>query len=139
VTVDDIKGVVDVERHRRGWGIIVGAIEINHDSPSSGRDRVTKDVRPTRNGRLREQIGSRVGQPPSGELECRIGIQIVSDVPPSKAAVIFLRSTAGNENGNKLSSVMSERSGNLQPGGSCNIGAMAQMVCVILRPAGPIG
>jgi hypothetical protein len=31
VTVNDIEGVVDTERHRRGWGLIAGAIEIDHD------------------------------------------------------------------------------------------------------------
>ena len=75
VAVDDVAGVVDVERHRLGLsrvgvhpGIHQGVGEADHVAQARG-------VLEPRQGRLRAQIGPSVGQAPAGELEGRVGAQ----------------------------------------------------------------
>jgi hypothetical protein len=48
VTVNDIEGVVEIERHRRGWGLIAGAIEIEHDPRHANEVAQRERVLPAR-------------------------------------------------------------------------------------------
>ena len=80
MAVNDIDGVVDVERHRLGRGLVAGAIEIDHDPHQANKVGQPGRVLPARDGRLRAQIGAAVGQPAASELEPRIGAQPVEVV-----------------------------------------------------------
>jgi len=80
VAVDDIDGVVNVERHRRWRGGVAGAIEIDHDPHQADKVAQRGRVLPARDGGLRAQIGSGVGQSPAGELERRVAAQSVKIV-----------------------------------------------------------
>jgi hypothetical protein len=77
VAMDDIEGVVDVERDRRRRGGVAGAIEIDHDPHQADQIAQGWCVLPARDGRLRAQVDAAVGQPSTGELEPRIGAQPV--------------------------------------------------------------
>ena len=80
MAVDDIHGVVNVERHRRWRDAVAGAIEIDHDPHQADEVAQRGRVLPARDGGLRAQIGSGVGQPPAGELERRVAAQSVEVV-----------------------------------------------------------
>jgi len=72
VAMDDVDSVVDVERHRLGW--VGTALTVDVDHGPHQPDDLTQGGRvlPTRDGRLRAQIRSAVGQPISGELEAGV-------------------------------------------------------------------
>ncbi len=93
VAVNDIKGVIDVERHRRGRRRIAGAIEIDHDTHQPGQVAQRGRILPARDGRLRAQIDPAVGQPAAGELECRIGAQ------PVKVVAVLITARNGEDAG----------------------------------------
>ena len=80
MAVDDIHGVVNVERQRRWRDGVAGAIEIDHDPHQADEIAQRGRVLPARDGGLRAQIGSGVGQPPAGELERRVAAQSVEVV-----------------------------------------------------------
>src|SRR5712664_2507689 len=80
VAVDDIEGVVDVERHRYWRGGVAGAIEIDHHAHQANKVAQGWRVLPARDGGLRAQIDAAVGQPATGELEGRIQAQPVEVV-----------------------------------------------------------
>ena len=86
MAMDDIDGVVNVERHRCWRGGVAGAIEIDHDPHQADEVAQRGRVLPARDGRLRAQIGSGVGQPPAGELERRVAAQSVEIVAVFVAA-----------------------------------------------------
>jgi len=76
----DIAGVVDIERDglwRRG---VTGAIKIDEDAAQLHNFAQGRRVLPTRHGRLRAQIVSRIGQSPAGKLEGGILAQMVEVV-----------------------------------------------------------
>ncbi len=80
VAMHHIHRVVDVQRHRFGRPEIAGAVEIDHgvaqahDLAQGGR------ILAARHGGLGAQVASAVGQAPAGELEARVGAQVVEVV-----------------------------------------------------------
>ena len=91
VTVDDIKSVIDVERHRCGRGRIAGTIEIDHDTHQPDQVAPRRRVLPARAGRLRTQIGPPFGQPPAGQLERRVA------APPVEIVAVLLAASNGED------------------------------------------
>ena len=80
VAVDDVAGVVDVERHLGGRRRIAGEPQIEHDPAEADHRAQVGRVLPARDGRLRAQIPSAVRQPAAGELERRVEAQAVEVV-----------------------------------------------------------
>lgn len=108
--VDHVVRVVDVERYRLGRGRIAGAVLIHHHRHQPQHLAQAGRILPAGHCRLRAQI------PPASSLSARPSRRSASASsttppseamrPPSKAAVNFLRLTAGNAKGNIVSSVM---------------------------------
>ena len=78
--VDDIDGVVDVQRHLARRACVAGAIDIDHGVAHRRHLMARRRVLPARDGRLRTQIAAAVRQAPAGQLEGGIGAQIVEVV-----------------------------------------------------------
>lgn len=79
-----VDGVVDIERHRRRRRRIAGTPEIDHH-PHQAQDLAQRrGVLPARQGRLRAQVRSAVGQAAAGQLEGRVaaqGVEVVGIFP----------------------------------------------------------
>ena len=80
MAVHDIAGVVDVERDGRGLAFVGGHPLIDERIGQPDRVFQRRRVLQPRQRRLRTQIAARVGQPPAGELESRIGAQKIEIV-----------------------------------------------------------
>ncbi len=78
--MDDIDGVVDVQRHGARRTGIAGAIKIDHRVGQAHDLAQIRCVFPARYGRLRAQVATTVGQTPAGELEAGIGAQMIEVV-----------------------------------------------------------
>jgi len=78
--VHDIGRVVDVEGDGGRWAGIAGAIEVDQGVGHAHHLAPSRRVLPTRHRRLRAQIAAAVGQAVAGQLEGRIGAQVVEVV-----------------------------------------------------------
>ena len=75
--VHDIDGVVDVQGDGTRRTRIAGAVDVDHGVGQAHDLAQIGCILPTRHGWLRAEIASAVGQAPAGELEARIGAQVV--------------------------------------------------------------
>ena len=80
MTVNDIDGVVDVERDRARRIGIAGAVDVDHGVGQAHHLAQGRRIFPARDGRLRAQVDATVWQPPAGQLEAGIGAQIIEVV-----------------------------------------------------------
>ena len=80
MAVDDIAGVVNVERD--GCWLARVAIHpcVNQGVGQSDHVTQARSILQARQGRLGTQITAGVRQPPAGQLECRVGPQMIEVV-----------------------------------------------------------
>ena len=86
VAVDDVAGVVDVERHLGGRHRVAGEPQIEHHPAEPDHAAQIGRVLPAGHRRLRAQVPAAVRQPAAGELERRIETQAVEIVGVLPAA-----------------------------------------------------
>ena len=80
MAMNDVERVVDVERHAFGRRGIARQPKIDQGLAEADDGAQIRQVLGPRQGRLRAQIQTGVGQPPAGELEGRIAAQPVEIV-----------------------------------------------------------
>src|SRR3954468_10689607 len=76
----DIQRVVDIQRDRTRWPLVAGAVSVDQGVGHAYDFAKGGGILPARDGWLGAKIGAAVRQPSAGQLEARVGAQVVEIV-----------------------------------------------------------
>ena len=80
MAVDDVDGVVDVQRDGLRRPGVAGAVQVDQRVGQGDHLAQVRRVLPARHGRLRAEVAAAVGQAPAGQLEAGVGAKTIQVV-----------------------------------------------------------